>query len=490
MGESQLTLFQLNFNRCVQVEARPERLTADAGALLLRELLERAGISHLLREHLLDFRDADRITHPLLELVRTRILLDAQGYPDQLDANLLRDDPILRLSVSGRRGQRPIRPAERPREAEGLASQPTLSRTLDMLATTENLEGLDEVLYRSAHRLWPSRRERVQERTLDLDSLPIEVHGHQPGSAYNGHFRCRCYHPIVLRSEEGFYLAAWLREGNAHTADGALEFALPVLGEERQRAERLWLRIDAGFPEDDFLSGLERQDISYVARLRSNPVLGRLAEPYLHRPPGRPPAQGRLWLYELRYRAKRWRRARRVVLVVLERPGEQGELFLEHFFLLTNAKRKQARAEDLLERYRQRGTAEKDFGEWQNALGVRLSSVPRPKSHYRGRRVRSEALLPDSFASNEARLLLSLLAANLLHAATLVLARAWKTSLSRERFRQLILKAAGRVLVSGRRIRVAVDRARAPLWKAFWHQLVRLYPVRGSPARQALPTPA
>ena len=43
MGET-LSLFTTSFNRSLAVEARPERLSRDAGAVLLREILERTGI--------------------------------------------------------------------------------------------------------------------------------------------------------------------------------------------------------------------------------------------------------------------------------------------------------------------------------------------------------------------------------------------------------------------------------------------------------------
>jgi hypothetical protein len=43
MGEVQGTLFRLDRNKSVRVEARPERLTAYAGAVLLGELSERLG---------------------------------------------------------------------------------------------------------------------------------------------------------------------------------------------------------------------------------------------------------------------------------------------------------------------------------------------------------------------------------------------------------------------------------------------------------------
>ena len=60
MGESQATLFQPDFNRSIEVEARPQRLSSDSGALLLRELMERMGWTQLIRRYLTDARDPRR----------------------------------------------------------------------------------------------------------------------------------------------------------------------------------------------------------------------------------------------------------------------------------------------------------------------------------------------------------------------------------------------------------------------------------------------
>jgi hypothetical protein len=297
----------------------------------------------------------------------------------------------------------------------------------------------------------------------------------------------RCYHPLVMRSEEGDFLGAKLRPGNVHTADGGLDFALPILRRARAWAERVWLRIDAGFPESTLLDLLEEEGFLYVARLNGNKRLKKMAAPYVTQPL----AEGQVVrTHELIYQAAKWTRPRRVVLVVLERMKEQGELFLDHFFLLTNASVAEEPGEALLERYRKRGATEKDFGEWKQTLDISLSSSPRPKTLYRGTEVTAPYTRPDSFATNEVRLLLSLIAANLMHAASALLERDGTARPSRERFRQLFLKTVARVVLSGRRITFVIESSRAAMWRRCARELNRLYPVRGSPADQALPTPA
>jgi len=176
------------------------------------------------------------------------------------------------------------------------------------------------------------------------------------------------------------------------------------------------VRLDAGFPGEELLSGLEAQGIPYVARIRNNPALNRMARPHLKRPPGRPPRRPRTWFHETTYRAGSWSRPRRAVLVVQERPGE---LFLHHFWLITSWTQEQLDAEALLEHYRQRGTAEGYLGELMNVLRPALSSRPRPKSHYRGREPWKRYPSGDPFGQNEV-LLLTALAYNVLHAARVV----------------------------------------------------------------------
>lgn len=490
MGEEQGTLFSLEFNRSIRVRpTTPEKLTQNAGAVLLREVGERLGLWGLLDRAVVDPRSAGLVTHPFVELLRTVVLTQAQGWSSQRDVDLLRRDPAFRLAVSKRKGERPLmRRREGHREPEGLASQPTLSRLMAALSTEENRAGLRRVLCSwAAHRAGLSAATPREELTLDLDSLPVEVHGHQQGSAYNGHYRECCFHPLIVSWEFGDFLGAMLREGNVHTAKEALPFVLPFVEWAQGLATRVWLRMDAGFPSEPFLAGLERRECRYVARLKTNQRLEAMAFPHVERIAMKDEPEDRFHAIELEYAARKWSRSRRVLLVIEECPDE---FFPRYFFLVTNAKRDEASGEDLVARYRKRGNTEKEYGDWLNALDLSLSSTNRPNERYRGRRPRQRMEPVDSFAVNEAMLLVSLLAANLLHAARVLDRRAQARLSSRETFRKEVLKAAARVARSSRYVTLWIVEMHVQHWKQIHEQLEKLHPARGSPELQALPSPA
>src|SRR5215212_5753492 len=163
MGEEQGTLFSPEYIRSIRVEARPEKLTSDTGALVMREVMDRLGYSKLFARHLTDPRVPGRVKHPQTELLRTALLLLAQGWSEQSDVEFLREDPAIRTAVSNRRGQWPLREAV-GREPEGLCSQPTLSRLHQDLGTRQNRAGLHAVMLDGAElRLHPRGQARRSE---------------------------------------------------------------------------------------------------------------------------------------------------------------------------------------------------------------------------------------------------------------------------------------------------------------------------------------
>ena len=143
-----------SFNRSLRLETRPELLSADTGALVQRELMERSGLIDWLTERLHDPRHPSSIRYPLSDLLRTRLLLLGQGWRDQSDADRLRQDPSLRVASQTRRGTAALE------EGHGLASQPTLSRLLDTLSREENLP----VLHQAVTELACRRIEMIEGR--------------------------------------------------------------------------------------------------------------------------------------------------------------------------------------------------------------------------------------------------------------------------------------------------------------------------------------
>jgi hypothetical protein len=488
MGESHGWLFEPTFNGSVKVKASDERITSDGGLLLVREADHRLGITEWLAERLDDPRRQDLIRYQLVELLRERLYALALGYSAQDDADRLAHDPAMKLAAWNRSGERPL--------DERLASQPTQSRLIDILTRTlSNLAALRDSLGESCERhLRATGGDHAARRvTIDVDSFPIQVHGHQPGAAYNGHYRDTVYHPLVasyavggdydgmhegLRLGNGF-VHAILRQGAAHTAEGVKRFAAEVVRKAKRLGWIIDLRMDAGYVEGATLDWLTGEKVRFLGRIKSNAVLERLAAPHLWRPVGRPPKEGYEKIIELGlYQAQSWKHPQRLVLVVVDRPDPktgQLDLLPDYFFLVVGWKEDELDGAAALEHYRRRGTFEDRLGEFQQAIGPRLSH--------------------DDFAANEALLLLSLLAFNLVSTLRIEYEDGAGSCFDLPRFQRDVLKAGGRVVKHARRLVLHVARVVAPFWRvllerfARWKLPGRFPPPQGPRVRAWTPLP-
>jgi hypothetical protein len=457
MGESHGEVFRPTFQGAVKIKATDQRITSDGGAILLREADHRLGLLESLAGRLHDPRNPEFIRYTLTELLRERIYSLALGYATQDDVDRLAHDPALRLACWDRRGEAVL--------DERLASQPTQSRLIDTLANfSRNLEATRDALADWSER-WlcsagPDRR--AASITVDVDSFLIPCYGQQPGVEYNGHYRDEGYHPLVASFSVGGqydgaklgqrlgngFLHAMLRAGNVHTANGVIRFLQNTIAKARRLARSFDLRIDAGFVCGETMDFVTDEKVRFLGRLKSNPVLDRLAEPHLKRPAGRPPKDGYETVIELGwYAAAGWRHAQRLLLVIVDSPDpKSGQLALEpdYFFLVTNWREDERTGEQVLERYRQRGTFEDRLGEFRAAVGPSLSSP--------------------TFRENEALLLLSLLAYNLasmLREELEASGACWDL----QRFQTSVLKAGGRVVKHSRRVVLVIARAVVPFWQ-------------------------
>jgi hypothetical protein len=376
MGEARKWLFEPTFNRAVKVCASDDRITSDGGLVLLREADHRLGVTEWLAQQLFDPRRQEAIRYQLVELLRERLYALAQGYSAQDDADRLAHDPAMKMAVWDRPGDEVLN--------ERLASQPTQSRLIDILTLTPDnraalRDSLGEVCerhLRATGGAGTTKWSAAWEVTIDIDSFPIQVHGRQPGAAYNGHYKDTVYHPLVASystagdydsMQEGHRLGngfvhAILRQGQVHTAQGVKRFLQEVVGKARRLGHVLDFRIDAGYTDGATLDLLTDEKLRFLGRLKSNAVLQRLAEPHLARPVGRPPKDGYEEVVELgMYQAESWRHPQRLLLVIVDRPdAKTGQLNLlpNYFFLVAGWKAEELDGPAALEHYRGRGTFE------------------------------------------------------------------------------------------------------------------------------------
>src|SRR5262245_2782793 len=110
----------------------------------------------------------------------------------------------------------------------------------------------------------------------------------QEQSAYNGHVESVCYHPLFVFNPRGDCLAAKLRPGNVHSAEGWEEVLLPIIDRYRRRRQAVVIRADTAFAMPAIYEALERRGVRYAIRLPANDALERCIEDLVTRPRGRP----------------------------------------------------------------------------------------------------------------------------------------------------------------------------------------------------------
>ena len=91
--------FQGLGRRKIQGAFNGGHISSDGGAVLLREMDARFGITEGLASCFTDHRDPDRIEHSVPELVRQRVYGLALGYEDRNDHDDLKWDPLLALAL-------------------------------------------------------------------------------------------------------------------------------------------------------------------------------------------------------------------------------------------------------------------------------------------------------------------------------------------------------------------------------------------------------
>ena len=424
-GETKEPL-RVAFDRRLKLEFHGARITSDGGLLAYRELDDALALTTMGVSALAEGRRGKNIRHRLLALLRQAVYGRLAGYEDVNDAARLARDPAMR-AIIGREGL--ARPAASTSqmgrfETEWLAADANLAALMDLSgAWIDRVHG----------------RRPPDGIILDLDSSESPTYGEQEGSAWNGHFRCACYHPLFLFNQFGDLERCLLRPGNVHSAEDWRAVLEPVIGRYRERGLAMYFRGDAAFAKPELYELLEAESIGYAIRLPANSVLQERIAHLLTRPVGRPPKRPRVFHASFSYQAQSWTKPRRVVAKV---EWHQGELYPRVGFIVTNLSRP---AERVVKFYNGRGTAEQWIREGKAALRwTRLSCR--------------------AFRANAVRLQLFALAYNLANFLRTLALPADVAQWSLTTLREKLIKVGARIVRHGRYVvfqlaEVAVPRA-------------------------------
>jgi hypothetical protein len=374
-GEAENAGLKLHFDRHLRLEFRGAKVTTDAGLLAVRELDGALGLTAMAGVMIKEGRTGRNIRHQMTGLLRQSVYARLAGYEDVNDQEALSRDPAMR-AVIGRKAL----------EASAASSQTVSRFETETLATAENVGALAAI-----NGAWVSRAVRstkTKKIILDMDSSESPVHGGQEGSAYNGHFCSRCYHPLFVFNQYGDCEGATLRPGNVHSADGWRDLLEPIVDRYRALGKKIYFRADAAFASPDLYGYLEESKVLYAMRIKANSRLYEMVDHLLTRPVGRPSKKPKVFYHDFSYRAASWDRSRRVIAKI---EWHQGELFPRVGFIITNLSKV---AKNMVRFYNKRGLCEQRIKEGKGALSWTRLSCTR-------------------YAANQVRLALFVLAYNL-----------------------------------------------------------------------------
>lgn len=280
------------------------RLTSDAGVMLLAQAERRLGLADRLARLIADPRDPLRTTHTLSSILRARILAIACGYEDGNDLDTLRSDPGFKLACG-----------RLPDSGTDLCSQPTVSR-LENAPTLREIIRLMGAMVEIYCESYASPPKAV---TLDIDDTVDVVHGHQQLSLFNAHYNDRCFLPIhIYDTATGRPVAMILRPGKTPSGKEVRGHLRRLVRRIRKHwpETRITIRGDSHYGRPQVMDWCEENGIDFVLGLAGNKALARHVDETaddIRVRRAEDQDQARRGFAETRYKAKSWKRERRVV---------------------------------------------------------------------------------------------------------------------------------------------------------------------------------
>jgi Transposase DDE domain group 1 len=253
---------------------------------LIAELDRKRQITSRLAACFKDYREPNKILHPVHSLIAQRIYGLIMGYEDLNDHEALRHDPIFALAVG-----KVINSELQPITLAGKSTLNRLEHCPEDVYSRENsryhriehdAEAIETLL---VELFLESYRKVPRQIIIDLDVTDDLVHGNQEQTFFNPYYHGYCYAPLYIFCGKHL-LAAKLRASNLDPAGWGLEELQRVIKIIRARWKnvKIIIRGDSAYSREDIMAWCESEtNIDYVFGLAENPRLLQLSQSIKYR---------------------------------------------------------------------------------------------------------------------------------------------------------------------------------------------------------------
>ncbi len=296
------TSSKIEFPRCcgrrVAADFAGGDISSNGGVSLVGRVDRRLGLLSGLARRLADGRQAGKVHHKLLDLLRQRVYGLALGYEDVNDHDGLRDDLALQTAVGC---------------DDRLASASTVGR-LERAADRDWAWAAHLCLFET---FIASFDRAPEELILDMDATDDAVHGRQEGGFFHGYYDHYCFLPLYVFCG-AHLLVSYLRPANIDGAKHAWAILALLVKRLRQAwpRVRILLRADSGFCRWPMLRWCEKHAVDYLVGIARNGRLMAQAQPFIDVAERAFRISGRKQrhFYTMYYGAQTWDRRRRVIV--------------------------------------------------------------------------------------------------------------------------------------------------------------------------------